>query len=232
MQGRNTHPMNYDKPFEIENSGSITIQRGCKIRATTVMNHLSVQTTKTLQHYTPHNNLSIFSLYKSTHRPTKKKYEINLTEATRELWISNHNNNIEATFEDIIQKARQIKERKFREQWITAYSATGCGGWNTRNPYDSYFLSLSNFLDPEYYESYLLRMLSQRKKERKKGRTREQPQENNSQENKNAKIETPDRQSALTSHIEHQDSVIITIASNTPIAKEDKSTQHHIKESG
>jgi len=34
---------------------------------------------------------------------------------------------IEATFEDIIQKARQIKERKFREQWITAHSATGCG---------------------------------------------------------------------------------------------------------
>jgi len=40
-----------------------------------------------------------------------------------------HNSNIEVTFEDIIQKARQIKERKFREQctaYITAYSATGC----------------------------------------------------------------------------------------------------------
>jgi len=114
--------LNYDKPFEIENSGIIIIQKGCKIRATTiVMNHPSVRTTKILHHYTPHSNLSILNL----HKPTQRKYEINLTEATRELWISNHSN-IEATF-DIIQKARQIKERKFREQWITVYSATGCG---------------------------------------------------------------------------------------------------------
>jgi len=76
------------------------------------MNYPPVRTTKILQHYTPHNNLSIFNLYK----PTQKKYEINLIETTREL--SNHSN-IEATFENIIQKARQIKERKFREQWIT-----------------------------------------------------------------------------------------------------------------
>jgi len=53
-----------------------------------------------LQHYTPHNNLSILNLYK----PTQRKYEINLTETTQELWISNHSN-VEATFEDIIQKA-------------------------------------------------------------------------------------------------------------------------------
>jgi len=57
---------------------------------------------------------------------TQKKYEINLTEATRELWISNYSN-IEATFEDIMQKTRQIKERKFREQWITMYNATVAG---------------------------------------------------------------------------------------------------------
>jgi len=76
---------NYDKPFEIENSGIITIQKECKIRATTaVMNHPSERTTKILQHYTPPNNLSIFNLYKPT---KKKKNEINLTEATRELWI-------------------------------------------------------------------------------------------------------------------------------------------------
>jgi len=115
--------LNYDKPFEIDNSGIVTIQKGCKIRATTaVMNHPSVQTTKILQHYTPHHNLSIFNLYK----PALKKYEINLTEATRELWISNYSK-IEATFKDIIQKARQIKERKFRERWNIIYSATGCG---------------------------------------------------------------------------------------------------------
>jgi len=43
---------NYDKPFEIKNSGIITIQRGCKIQATTtVMNHPLIQTTKILQHY-------------------------------------------------------------------------------------------------------------------------------------------------------------------------------------
>jgi len=49
------------------------------------MNHPSIQTTKILQHYTPHNNLSIFDLYEPTHR----KYEINLTETTHEIWISN-----------------------------------------------------------------------------------------------------------------------------------------------
>jgi len=114
---------NYNKPFEIENSGIITIQKGCKIRATTaVMSHPSVQLIKISQHYTPHSNFSILNLYK----PTQREYEINLTDTTRELWISN-NSNIEATFEDIIQKARQIKERKFRERWVTMYSATACG---------------------------------------------------------------------------------------------------------
>jgi len=67
-----TQCLNYDKPFEIKNSGIITLQKGCKIRATTaVMNHPSVRTTKILQHYTSHNNLSIFNLYKPNKRNMK-----------------------------------------------------------------------------------------------------------------------------------------------------------------
>jgi len=78
-------------------------------------------------------------------------------------------------------------------------------GWNTRNSYGHHFLSLLKFLDLEYHELYLLRMLSQRKKERKGGQGNYP-----SQENKNAKIETPGEQSALTSHNKHQkDSVIL-----------------------
>jgi len=73
---------NYEKPFEIENSGIITIQKGCKSEQLR-HNEPSVRTTKILQHYTSHNNLSSFNLYKSI----QKKYEINLTEATRELYI-------------------------------------------------------------------------------------------------------------------------------------------------
>jgi len=124
-QGRNTHSMsklwqtiwdwklwNYHDTKRMQNPSNTTV----------IMNYPSIQTTKILQHYTPHNNLSIFNLYEPTH----KKYEINLTETTREIWISNHNN-IEATFDDIIQKARQIKEKKFWEQWITMYNATGVG---------------------------------------------------------------------------------------------------------
>jgi len=58
------------------------------------MNHRSVQMTKIFQHYTPHNNFNIFDLYEPTH----KKCEINLTETTHEIRISNHSS-IKATFD-------------------------------------------------------------------------------------------------------------------------------------
>jgi len=208
---------NYDKPFDIENSGIITIQKGCKIRATTaVMNNPSVQVTKILQHYAPHNNLSIFNLYK----PTQKKYEINLAEATRELWISN-NSNIEATFEDIIQKARQIKERKFREQWITAYSATGCAVGILGTLMVIIFLAYQNsWIQSTTNYIYHECCHKGRKKETEDKGTTPYP----TQEYKNAKIETPDKQSVLTSHNEHQeDSITIAISPDTPVTKEDKS---------
>lgn len=108
------------KQLEIENAGIITIQRGCKIRAKSVtMSYPSIRTTKFLQHYMPTSNLSISQLYK----PIREKYEINLTEATREIWSSNRSD-IEATFDDIIEKARQIKERKIQNFKFITYSAT------------------------------------------------------------------------------------------------------------
>lgn len=113
---------NYDKQFDIENSGIITIQQGCKIRApTATMSHPSTQATKFLQYYVPLTNLSILNLY----RPIHEKYEINLTEATQELWASDHSN-VEATFEDIIEKARQIKDRRTQYWQNTAYNAIAC----------------------------------------------------------------------------------------------------------
>lgn len=101
--------------FEIENSGILTIQQGCKIRTNSVtMSHPSSRTTKTLEHYIPLSNLSIIRLYE----PVFKRYETNLSETVTEIWISN-NSNVEATFDDIIEKAREIKNRKAQGQKVT-----------------------------------------------------------------------------------------------------------------
>lgn len=106
---------NFRGQFEIENSGILTIQPGCKIRTNSVtMSHPSSQTTKTLEHYIPLSNLSIIRLYE----PVFKRYETNLSETVSEIWISN-NSNVEATFNDIIEKAREIKNRKAQGQKVT-----------------------------------------------------------------------------------------------------------------
>ncbi|KAL6268262.1 hypothetical protein P5V15_001377 [Pogonomyrmex californicus] len=110
------------KQFEINNSGIISVQQGCKIRArTATMSHPAYQTTTFAQHFIPTNNLSILELYK----PIQREYKINFTEAAREIWITNHNN-IEASFNDIIEKARQIKEKKLQNSRFITYSAATC----------------------------------------------------------------------------------------------------------
>lgn len=109
---------NFRGQFEIENSGILTIQQGCKIRTNSVtMSHPSSRTTKILEHYIPLSNLSILRLYE----PVFKKYETNLSETVNEIWISN-NSNIEATFDDIIGKAREIKNRRMQGRKITLYN--------------------------------------------------------------------------------------------------------------
>jgi len=205
----------YDKQFEIENSGVIAIRGGYKIRATTaVMSHPSVQTTRILQHYTPHSNLSISNLYK----PTQKRYEVDLTETTRELWISNHSH-IEATFEDIIQKARQIKERKLQGQWTTAYSATGC------------IISILGTLMVIiflFYQSSWIRSTANRVYREccHKGRKEESQDKGTpscpSQENKNASPRAPNRQSTPVTRGEHSVSDSTTIIIEAPTIKEDQ----------
>jgi len=99
---------------------------------------------------------------------------------------------IEATFEDIIQKARQIKERKFRERWNTIYSATGCG-----------IGALGTFMVIVFlaYQSSWIRSTTNhiyyaccRGKERRDKGTTLYP----SQENKSASDEATDKQSAST----------------------------------
>ncbi|KAL6255638.1 hypothetical protein P5V15_012886 [Pogonomyrmex californicus] len=53
------------KQFEINNSGIISVQQGCKIRARmATMSHPAYQTTTFAQHFVPTNNLSILELYK------------------------------------------------------------------------------------------------------------------------------------------------------------------------
>ena len=104
----------YTKQETINDSGIITIQRGCKINTKAItIAHPSIRKTETLQYYMPLNNLSILNLY----QPVYEKYNVKLTEATHELWQLNHSN-IEATFDDIIKKAEQIKNRKTQE-WRT-----------------------------------------------------------------------------------------------------------------
>lgn len=106
---------NFKGQFEIENSGILIIQQGCKVRTNSVtMTHPSSRTTKTSERYIPLSNLSIIRLYE----PVYKKYETNLSETVSELWISN-NSNVEATFDDIIEKAREMKNRKMQGQKIT-----------------------------------------------------------------------------------------------------------------
>jgi len=111
---------NFTEHLEIDNSGIITIHQGCKIRTkTATMSHPFA--TKFLQHYAPSSNLSILKLYE----PTQEKYKINLTEATHEIWVTDHSN-VEATLDDIIEKVRQIKDRRVRDRKITAYNAVTC----------------------------------------------------------------------------------------------------------
>lgn len=93
---------------EIENSGIINIRPGCKIRAKpATMSCPIIQTTKMMQLFTPSSNLSIHNLYEPIHQ----KYQINLIAAMQEAWIANHSN-IETTFQEIIEKAQQIKNRR------------------------------------------------------------------------------------------------------------------------
>lgn len=109
---------NFRRQFEIENSGILTIPQGCKIRTNSVtMSHPLLRTAKILEHYIPLSNLSVLHLSE----PVFKKYETNLSETVNEIWISN-NSNIEATFNDIIEKARDIKNRKVQGQKITLYN--------------------------------------------------------------------------------------------------------------
>lgn len=112
-----------NKQITIEGSGIISIKQGCKIRArTATMNHPSVYTTKHLHHYTPINNLSIQELF----TPIQLKYNVNLTEAAEEIWTSNFSN-VEATFNDIINKAKEIKERRLQTRAITIYNTAAYG---------------------------------------------------------------------------------------------------------
>lgn len=109
--------------LEISNSGIITVQPGCKIKAATaVMSHPSIRTTKFLHHYLPTRNLSILHLYE----PIRKEYEINISEATYEIWPSN-NTHFEVTLNDIIEKARKIKDRRVRYTRMIVYNAAACG---------------------------------------------------------------------------------------------------------
>ncbi|KAL6257287.1 hypothetical protein P5V15_012215 [Pogonomyrmex californicus] len=108
------------KQFEINNSGIISVQQGCKIRArTATMSHPAYQTTTFAQHFIPQ-KFNILELYKPIQREYKK---INFTKPR--MWITNHSN-IEASFNDIIEKARQIKERKLQNSRFITYSAATC----------------------------------------------------------------------------------------------------------
>jgi hypothetical protein len=113
----------HTKQVEINNSGIISIRQGCKIKAgTTTMSHPSVRTMEFTQHYTPTNNLSILQLYE----PIREKYQVDFKETAHELWTIN-NSHVEMTFDDIIAKAREIKDRRAQEQRLITYSAAGCG---------------------------------------------------------------------------------------------------------
>jgi len=112
----------FSENIEIENSGIITIHQGCKIKArTATMSYPSVQTTKSIKYFSLTNNLSISRLYEPVH----ERYKINLTDTTHEIWTTNQSN-IEATFMDIIEKAREIKSRKIREQRIIRHNIATC----------------------------------------------------------------------------------------------------------
>lgn len=107
---------------EIEDSGIINIRPGCKIRAkTATMSCPIIQTMKIMQLFTPYSNLSIHNLYEPIHQ----KYQINLTDAMQEAWISNHSNT-ETTFQDIIEKAQQIKNRRIQDWKISTYNNILC----------------------------------------------------------------------------------------------------------
>lgn len=108
---------------EIEDSGIITIKQGCKIRTkSTTISHPSVHVTEFEQPYIPTNNLSISDLYE----PIQTKYHVALTDATKEIWTTN-NSQIEVTFNDIIKRAEEIRNRKTRESKLISYNATACG---------------------------------------------------------------------------------------------------------
>lgn len=114
---------NSTKYAEIENSGIITIKQGCKIRTkSTTISHPSVHTTEFEQPYIPTNNLSISELY----RPIQTEYHVTLTDATQEIWTTN-NSQVEVTFNDIIKRAEEIRNRKTREWKLISYNATACG---------------------------------------------------------------------------------------------------------
>ncbi|KAL6264224.1 hypothetical protein P5V15_004310 [Pogonomyrmex californicus] len=111
------------KQFKINNSGIISVQQGCKIRARTVTMRPAYQTTTFAQHFIPTTNLSIQEL----HEPIQREYKINFTEAAHEIWITNHIiSNIEASFNDIIEKECQIEGRKLQNSRFTIYSAAAC----------------------------------------------------------------------------------------------------------
>lgn len=113
---------NFSKHIEIENSGIITVHQGCKIKARTVtMSYPSIQTTKLIKYFVLTNNLSISHLYEPVH----ERYKINITDTMHEIWTNNQSN-IEATFDDIIEKAREIKVRKNRDQKITLHNVATC----------------------------------------------------------------------------------------------------------
>lgn len=106
---------NFKGQFEIENSGILTVQQGCKVRTNSItMSHPSLRTVKISEHYVPLSNLSIPCLYE----PIFEHYKTNLSEIMNEIWISN-NSNIEATFSDIITKAREIKNRRLQSDKLT-----------------------------------------------------------------------------------------------------------------
>lgn len=106
---------NYIKQITIDNAGIITVQRGCRINTRAIsMTHPSIRETEVSEYYIPINNLSILNLY----QPVYEKNKIELTEATHELWQLNHSS-VEATFDDIIKKAEQIKNKKM-QLWRTA----------------------------------------------------------------------------------------------------------------
>ncbi|KYN28365.1 hypothetical protein ALC57_02218 [Trachymyrmex cornetzi] len=114
--------LNFERQEEIDEIGIITIQRGCKIRAPSATMSHSSTIAREISHYVSTINLDIQNLYKNIENAPP----INLTSITNELWNFDKTYNTETTFDEIIRKAQEIKERRMQTWKIDIYNSIAC----------------------------------------------------------------------------------------------------------